>query len=105
MFDKFYCKQCHQIKKRHQVKCVDGYYALTYYCRYCNNEVESVEDMLIRMSDEIDRNRSKRSLPVDLNEWIIKEALEKYPESIKKRKAFKDGIYTLLGKIGYDCRN
>lgn len=101
MFGKFYCKCCHTIKKRIQVKKVDNYYYYEYRCRYCHNEVESVDHMLVRLNDELDKRVDKAQL-LDFKDWIRREAVERYPKSSAEKKAFKAGVYALLDKIGFD---
>lgn len=101
MFGKFYCKNCHRIKNRFQVKSVDCYYYTGYECRYCHQETEPVDDMLIRLNDEINKKANREQI-ASLKDWINKEAVERYPKSPAEKKAFKAGIYALLDNIGFD---
>ena len=101
MFKKFYCKECKEIKPRYKVQGVDDYYCYRYYCKYCHHQVESVDYMLVRMDEELQK-RSRLEELDDLREWIKNEARERYPDSKVGNKAFKAGIYALLDKIGFD---
>lgn len=101
MFKKFYCKECNEIIPRYKVKGSDDYYCYRYFCKYCHNQVESVEHMLIRMNKELQKKSRLEELD-DLHEWIKNEAKERYPSSKVGKAAFKAGIYALLDKIGFD---
>ena len=101
MFGKFYCRECNQIKPRYKVKCVDEFSTYGYYCKYCHNQVITVDDMLIRMNEELQKKSQSEGLD-DLHKWIKAEAKEQYPDSEGKQKAFKAGIYALLDKIKFE---
>lgn len=101
MFGKFYCKKCHQIKSRREVKRADGIYYYGNYCKRCYEKVETIDDMLVRLDKELDK-RDRVSEISYLKKWIKKEASERYSGSKAEEKAFKAGIYALLDKIGFD---
>ena len=101
MFRKFYCKECNEIKPRYGVKKEDDHYCYRYYCKYCHNQVISVDQLIIRMYKKLQKRTRLEELG-DLHEWIKSEAKERYPDSKVGKAAFKAGIYALLDKIGFD---
>lgn len=97
---KFYCKKCNQIKSRHKIKLVDHYYHYGYECRYCHEEVEPLDEMLLRLNKAIETNHCTAQLN-DLHDWIRREAQSRYKGHPAEKEAFKDGIYALLDKINF----
>lgn len=98
---KFYCKKCKKIKTRFQVRHVDRYYHYAYECKYCHEDTERLEHMLVRLDQEL----HDKELNVELHNlkgWISKEAIKRYPNDSGRKKAFKEGIYALLDKIGFE---
>lgn len=102
-FRKFYCPTCNEIKSRFKVTATDCYYYTGYYCKYCHKETESVNNMLCRVNKKLKQIDYSAQLN-DLHDWVRREAVERYKGSPAEKKAFKEGVYALLDKIGFDYK-
>ena len=105
MFGKFYCKKCNRIKNRFQIKRIDMCYYYGYECRYCHENIETLDEMLVRLNKEIEKIFEKISFEEqlkDFHEWINSEAKKIYPDNAGKQRAFKSGVYSLLDKLNID---